>query len=209
MPSSILGSFTFGYQLLWNQLRQLTGVQLFVEPVPGDGHVAVDATHLLHALRDAWSEQAPTMIVSAGSPGLLADLLAHTPADGPWIEVDEHLLAQDPALAAQVHQAHQRGLSLVWRGDAGERPGPALRACFEKCMITFTPDEALTGLRVSLHKHNSAGTVPAQSQHALATLKSPVDKGQIYESVASRPPTHHSLDEPAAWRVPRSGIVQR
>jgi hypothetical protein len=201
MPSSVLGSLSFGYQLFWNQLRQLNGVQLFVEPVPGDGHAAVDAPHLLHALRDAWSEQAPTMILSAGSPGLLADLLAHTPADGPWIEVDEHLLAQDPTLAPRVHQAHQRGLSLVWRGDAGERPGPALRACFAKNMITLTPDEALTGLRVSLHKHNSAGTVPQQTQHALARLKSPVDKGQIYESVASRALIEHCLDEESAWGV--------
>ena len=68
-------------------------------------------------------------------------------------------------------------------------------------MITFSADEALTGLRVSLHKHNSAGAMSASARHALATLKSPVEKDQIYEAVASKALIEHCLDEQSAWGV--------
>ena len=205
MAQSVLGSLTLGYQLLWNQLRQLAGVQLFVEADTGDGPVAVDAHHLLEAVRDAWSEQSPTLLLSVSSPALLADLLTHAPTDAPWIEIDERLLVQDPTLAQRVHQAHQRGLSLVWRGDSGERPSAALRTCFVKSMITLSADEALTGLRVSLQKHNnhdnSASAMSASARHALAALKSPVEKDQIYEAVASKALIEHCLDEQSAWGV--------
>ncbi len=201
MAPSVLGSLTLGYQLLWNQLRQLAGVQLFIEADTGGSAATVDARHLLDALRDAWSEQSPPLLLSVNSPTLLADLLAHAPVDAPWIEVDERLLVQDPALAQRVHQAHQRGLALVWRGDCGGRPSAALRACFVKSMITLSADEALTGLRVSLHQHNSAGGVSASTKHALAALRSPVEKDQIYEAVASKALIEHCLDEQSAWGV--------
>ncbi len=201
MAPSVLGSINLGYQLLWNQLRQLAGVQLFIGPVVGNGAVALDARHLLDALRDAWSEQSPTLLLSVSSPALLADLLDHAPIDSPWIEIDERLLAQEPALAQHVHQAHQRGLTLVWRGDSSERPSAALRACFGKSMITLSADEALTGLRVSLHQHNSAGGLAASTKHALAALRSPVEKDQIYEAVASKALIEHCLDEQSAWGV--------
>ena len=53
MGSTVLDSVSLGYQLIWNQLRQLSGVQLFV----GVQHAArIDAVHLLNALDEVWSE---------------------------------------------------------------------------------------------------------------------------------------------------------
>jgi EAL and modified HD-GYP domain-containing signal transduction protein len=149
MTHSVLGSVSLGYQLVWNPLRQLQAVELFV----GDEASGLDATQFLNALNEAWSEQAPKLLLSVQASELLAGLLAHAPAQHTWIEVSEQHL-RDPALAQRVHQAHQRGVNLIWRGEPGMRPSAALAPCFARQIVTLTPDEALTGLRVSLRKHN-------------------------------------------------------
>lgn len=191
MAHTVLGSVSLGYQLLWNPLRQLSGVQLFIGT---DDTAAVDAPHLLSALGEAWSEQAPVLLLCVQSPRLLGDLLDHAPKGGPWLEVHESQL-RDPAMAQRVHQAHQRGLKLIWRGEPGARPNAALAPCFLRTMVSLTPQEALAGLRVSLRKHNGADDVPSSRVH------SPVLADQIYEAVASRVLTEHCLDEQGAWGV--------
>ncbi|MDO8448976.1 MAG: HDOD domain-containing protein [Rhodoferax sp.] len=191
MAKTVLGSVSLGYQLLWNQLRQLGGVQLFVG---ADDTAPVDAPHLLSALDESWSGQAPTLLLSVQSPRLLADMLDHGTADSPWIEVHESLL-RDPAMAQRAHRAHQRGMKLIWRGEPGQRPSAALASCFLRNMVALTAEEALAGLRVSLRKHN--GTDASQS----SKVTSPVLAGQIYEAVASRVLTEHCLDEQKAWGV--------
>ncbi|MDO9166466.1 MAG: HDOD domain-containing protein [Rhodoferax sp.] len=191
MAKTVLGSISLGYQLLWNQLRQLGGVQLFVG---ADDTAPVDAPHLLSALDELWSGQAPTLLLSVQPPRLLADMLHHGTADSPWIEVQESLL-RDPAMAQRAHRAHQRGMKLVWRGEPGQRPSAALAPCFLRNMVTLTAEEALAGLRVSLRKHN--GTDASQS----SKVTSPVLAGQIYDAVASRVLTEHCLDEQKAWGV--------
>jgi EAL and modified HD-GYP domain-containing signal transduction protein len=191
MAPTVLGSVSLGYQLLWNPLRQLSGVHLFVGI---DDLCPVDALHLLAAITDQWSEQAPTLLLAVQSQRLLSDLLDHAPLDSPWLEVNNNHL-RDPAMAQRVHQAHQRGLQLVWRGEPGARPSAALTPCFARAMLTLSPEEALAGLRVSLRKHNgndSAGT---------SRVTSPVRAGHIYESVASRVLIEHCLDEQNAWGV--------
>ena len=45
MTHSVLGSVSLGYQLVWNPLRQLQAVELFV----GDEASGLDATQLLNA----------------------------------------------------------------------------------------------------------------------------------------------------------------
>jgi EAL and modified HD-GYP domain-containing signal transduction protein len=196
MAQSVLGSLTLGYQLLWNQLRQLAGVQLFIDADESDQTLPIDARHLLEVLRESWSEQAPQLILSTRSSRLLSDLLEHTPVGSLWIEVHEALL-DDPTLAQSVHQAHQRGLALVWRGEDGQRPGAAMKICFAKHMITLSAEEALAGLRVSLHQHSGSDA----GQNVSPGLQSPVEKGHIYEAVASRALIEHCLDEQAAWGV--------
>ncbi len=191
MAQTVLGSVSLGYQLLWNQLRQLCGVQLFID-ANSTGHV--DALHLLGTLKELWPEQAPRLLLSLQSAELLGDVLEHAPVDSPWIEVNERWLA-DPTMAQRVHLAQQRGLKLVWRGEPGQRPSAALARCFDKTMVTLTPEEALAGLRVSLKKHNgTAATLKSP-------IKSPVVPEQIYEAVASRVLAEHCLDQQGAWGV--------
>ena len=191
MAHTVLGSVSLGYQLVWNTLRQLRGVHLFIgthERTPVDGR------QLLSALQAQWSAQAPTLLLSVQSPQLLSDLLDHAPLDCPWLEVNNRYL-RDPAIAQRVHQAHQRGLPLVWRGDPGTRPSAALAPCFARTMVTLSAEEALAGLRVSLRKHN--GIDPARPSR----VTSPVRAGHIYESVPSRVLIEHCLDEQDVWGV--------
>jgi hypothetical protein len=133
-------------------------------------------------------------LLSVQSPRLLGELLDHAPANSPWIEVNEMQL-RDPDMARRVHQAHQRGMTLIWRGEPGQRPRDALAPCFLRNMVTLTADEALAGLRVSLRRHNGADTTRA------SRVSSPVLANHIYEAVASAVLTEHCLDEQGAWAV--------
>ena len=192
MPASILDQVTLGYQLVWNRLRQNTAVQLFVGTQPG---ADIDAPHLLSAITSCWSAQAPGLLLCPQSSQLLCALLDQAPVDSARIEVNQAWL-QDPTIAQRVHHAHQRGLPLVWRGEPGQRPNVALKPCFERTIVNLNADEALTSLRVSLHKHHHAN----QEAPAYA-LRSPVLAGQIYECVASRVLVEHCLDQQGAWGV--------
>lgn len=191
MAHTVLGSVSLGYQLVWNALRQIGGVHLFVGT---DDLTPVDGRHFLHALSEHWSDQAPTLVLSIQSLRLLNDLLEHAPLDCPWLEVNERHL-RDPAMAQRVHQAHQRGLPLIWRGEPGTRPSAALAPCFARTMVTLSPEEALAGLRVSLRKHNGTDSMRP------SRVTSPVRAGHIYESVASRVLIEHCLDEQGVWGV--------
>jgi hypothetical protein len=189
MAHTVLGQVALCYQALWSQLRQVRGVQLFIGV---DDAAPVDARQLLSALEATWSAQAPALLLSIQSDQLLADVLDHAPVGSPLIEVHEAQLS-DPRLAQRVHQAHQRGLQLVWRGAPGGRPSVPVAPCFVRTMLTLTADEALAGLRVSLRKHNESAR-PAR-------VSSPVLPDQIYEAVASWVLTEHCLDEQGAWAV--------
>jgi len=191
MTRTPLGSISLCYQLQWNQLRQISGVDLVIE---ADTVHPPDALHLMRAVQELWSQQAPVLTLSIKSLQLLIDVLQHGPVDGPWIAVPDQLLG-DPFLLRLVHEAHLRGMQLVWRGAPGTRPAADLAACFIKQVISLNADEALRAVRVSLHKHSggarAAGTGPV----------SPVLAGQIYEGVASRVLAEHCLDEQAALAI--------
>lgn len=191
MTHTVLGNVSLGYQLLWSQLRALRGVQLFVGI---DDTRNVDSDHFLSALDELWSAQAPTLLLSIQSTRLLGDMLDKAPPTSPWIEVHDTQL-HDPAMAGRVHQAHQRGLKLIWRGEPGTRPSAALAPCFLRTIVSLTAEEALAGLRVSLRKHHGADAIPANR------VTSPVLPNQIYESVASTALTEHCLDQQGAWAV--------
>jgi hypothetical protein len=189
MVPTALGSVSLGYKLLWNRQRQICGVQLFVGT---HDKTPTDVPHLLSAIGEFWSEQAPTLLLSAQSPHLLTDLLDHAPAKGPWIEVHESHL-QDPALCERVHQAHRRGLQLIWRGEPGARPSADMAPAFLRAVMPLTAGEALAGLQLSLRKHNGANT------QTTSPLSSPVLADQIYEDLTSWVLAEHCLDEQAAW----------
>lgn len=189
MAQTVLGNISLGYQLLWNQLRQPAAVQLFIN---ANAEIPVDAGHLLAALRELWPESAPPLLLAIQSPPLLQDALEHGAPTDPWLLVPE-LWLEHAELAQRVHQAHQRGLPLVWHGEPGQRPGPALGGSFHKRIIHLTAEEALQSLRAALHKQRELeGDAP---------LKSPVVAGQIYTGVTSRALAEHCLDQQGAWAL--------
>lgn len=191
MSTAALGQVTLGYQLIWNALRQVAGVQLLVSANEGQ---RVNAHQVLEAMSQAWPAQAPQLLLSPDSCELLGEFLAHASITGPWIEVnDTHL--HDLRVIERVVQAHQRGVPLVWKGEPGSWSGTALASCFARPIVTLTPEEALTALRASRRRHN--GEPIGSARH----LNSPVVPGYLYESVASRALLEHCLDEQEVWGV--------
>lgn len=190
MAAGVLQTVTLGYQLLWNAQRQLAGVELTVDARPGS---TLNTAHLLTALGELWGPQAPALWLRTPSPGVLADLLGLTPPALARVEVQADMLG-DPALTQRVQRARQRGLPLVWRGESGQHPMPALAACFGQSMVSLTTDDALMALRVSRQLHGS-NKLPAL-RHA-----SPVRVGEIYDGIASRALAAHCLDEQGAAAV--------
>ena len=189
MVHTVLGDVSLGYQFLWNPLRQLGGIHLFVG-TEEDTHV--DAPHLLKSLSVLWSELAPLLILSIQSHALLRDLLDLPLPQNIWLDIGQAHLA-DPVIVQLVHQARHHGAMMVWRGNPGDRVSTALAPCFKRQMISLTAAEALMSLRVSLRRHNN--DEPTQPDRPT----SPVIADQIYESVASHLLAEHCLDEQGAW----------
>lgn len=191
MSTTALGQVTLGYQLIWNALRQVKGVQLFIA---ANDAQPVDTPMLLQDLAQVWPNEAPQLLLAPTSTELLGELLTHASSKGPWIEVhDTHL--HHPRVIERVFKAHQRGVKLVWRGEPGSWRNTALAACFARPIVTLTPEEALTALRASLRRHN--GESSGSTRH----LTSPVVPGYLYECVASRALLEHCLDEQEVWGV--------
>ncbi len=191
MGTNALAQVALEYQLLWNRQRTLAGVALTLHPV---AQQTVDVPQWLSAMKANWSDGAAQLLLGTLSPELLTDLLTHATATGPWLQVRESLLRSPGVLQAVVH-AHQRGVTLIWRGDAGQRPSPGLAPYFERCQLTLTAQEALRSLRASPRAH--AGQDLAQNR--LAT--SPVEPNHIYDELASRALVEHALDEQQVWAV--------
>ena len=186
MSPSVLGHLTMGYQLVWNRLRQIVAVQLFID---SPGEAPVDAEHLLRTLAQAWSLQSPRLILSVQSPVLLADLLLHANSTSPWIAVPGALMS-DPAIAQRVHGARHRQVPMLWRGAHAERESLDTAAEFLRGMVSLTPGEVLQGARAALHPDRAA-----------QAADSPILPDQIYEGVPNRLLAGHCLDQRGAWGV--------
>lgn len=191
MAHSVLGSVALGYELIWNQKRRCSGVRLFVE---ADSHSSVDAQHLVAAITELWPESAPTLLLHVLSPTLLSGLLDHAPTQGVWLEIQDQWLS-DALLAGRMRKARARGLPLVWHGEPGQAPDPAVADLFHKALRTLTPHEALAALRVSLRQHQDGGAGAAQPGH------SPIVAGSLYEGLASQALLEHALDRQGAWGI--------
>ena len=183
MSASVLGQLTLGYQWVWNRQRKLAAVQLFIDSQAG---ASVDAAHLMALLAQTWSPKSPQLILTVPDPVLLADLLAHAAADGPWIAVQDKLV-EDALVAPQLPGARQRGLQLLWRGESGRSVSAETAACFARGMVTLSAGDALLGLHAALQAHGANN--------------SPILADQIYESVVSRALVEHCLDQQSAWGV--------
>ena len=67
MTKSVLGTIVLGYRPMWNRLRELAGVQLFIEVDPVH---PVDARHLLRTLEEI---RANILAVEKKSMGFLKE----------------------------------------------------------------------------------------------------------------------------------------
>lgn len=161
---SVLGSLVLGFRPLWGRARTLCGIELRVQEATAG--VAVDAPHLLRTLQELWEAHSPALLLAPQTAQLLTALLDHAPRGAPEIVVPAAWLGNG-ALAQSVQGAHRRGLPLVWRGDAGMPPPPALADCFASGLLTLSPQEAVRALQAG------AGALPALA-------------GQRVEGIASR-----------------------
>ncbi len=184
MVQSVLGSLILGYRPLWNRARKLAGIQLYAH---NEATAVVDAGHLLRTLQELWSASSPPLLISAQTRQLLCDLLENAPRGAPWIEVRGDWLS-DSAIYSRVKAAHQRGLRLVWRGDANKLPEPEIARCFDNSLLTLRPEDAVAALQTAPARPGA----PAAPARAAA---SPVLAGQMYENVASRALMEHCLDQ--------------
>lgn len=184
MVQSVLGSLILGYRPLWNRARKLAGIQLYAH---NEATTVVDAGHLLRTLQELWSASSPPLLISAQTRQLLCDLLENAPRGAPWIEVRGDWLS-DSAIYSRVKAAHQRGLRLVWRGDANKLPEPEIARCFDNSLLTLRPEDAVAALQAAPARPGA----PAAPARAAA---SPVLAGQMYENVASRALMEHCLDQ--------------
>ena len=182
MSQSVVGSITLGYRPFWNKMRELAGVQLFVEAAEGG---AIDAVHLVAVLQELSSMATPQLLLSMHNKRLLSDMLAHAPAGDYWIEVRNEWLSE-PDIAQRVPLAQARGLKLVWRGPLEAWPTAPLRACFFLRLLNMAAPTVLTAL---------------QAGSGQAGVRSPVEPGQLYEGVASRALADHCLDQANALAI--------
>jgi EAL and modified HD-GYP domain-containing signal transduction protein len=184
MSASVLGNITLGYEPLWDARRRRIGVRLRVTPHRSS---AVDANHLVVALSDLFGKSKQTVLLSVDSNALLNDLLDHASDAQLWIEVNQAALS-DALLAGRVRKAHQRGLSTVWHGEAGQIPTGEVQAWFRTSLRSLSPEQALDALRVSLRQHQDGGLGSG------SPLQSPVEDGQLYMGLASQALVEHALD---------------
>ena len=187
MAPSSFGQLILGYQLIWNKSRQPVAMQLFMAPLEGE---LVDAPHFLRAVEQTWTGLSPTLVLTPLSAGILSDLLQHCQPDGPWLSVEQDLLA-DADMVDLLRQAHRRGVQLLWRGAAGQRPDSTIAPCFARTIISLTPGEALAGAHVAL----------TRGEAGVPTNNNPVLPGHIVEAVPGRLMAGHCLDRSSAWGV--------
>lgn len=193
MAPSTLGQLILGYQLVWNRLRQVAAVQLYLAP---HGNEAVEGAHFLRLLEQTWSEQCPTLLLTPLAAALATDLLDHAARGGPQLVVLHELLRADGVVDA-VQRAHARGVPMVWRGAPGQRPDAAMAGYFVRTMQALTAAQTILGAHAALRQAQSAGTAAADASIGA----SPIPTEQIIEAVPSRLIADYCLDQQLAWGV--------
>ena len=184
MPQTLLGSLALAYQPLWSKTRDLAGVRLHMLDVPGG---VVDAPHLLQVLRNFWPHRNGSLILSPGSPGLLAALLEKGQGYSPCLEI-QHDWLDDADIARLVQSAHARGMHLVWRGPNSHMPAPEFAPCFRRQLLSMDEQDTLQALR-------TARFLRSPEALAVAPPATPVQAGHLYEGIASRALADHCLDD--------------
>ncbi|NIC43656.1 HDOD domain-containing protein [Aquabacterium sp. A08] len=182
MSLNLLEHVAFAYQPIWGASRQLTGVRLRVRALAPD---SVDAVHLLELLANAWSDQAPFLLVSFVEQSLLRQALVVSPHDNLWLEIPDFGDTPPPGLPEAVARAHRMGHRLVQDAPlARARPLPATGPGVHRYLLHLWPEQVV------------------QAQQALAQAgRSPLLSGQLYRDLGQRTLAVHALDQRQAWGV--------
>lgn len=182
MSLNLLEHVVFAYQPIWGASRQLVGVRLRVRALDPD---SVDAAHLLELLSNAWSEQAPFLLVSFVEHSLLRQALVVTPHDGLWLEIPDFGDAVPPGLPEALARAQRMGHRLVQEAPlARARPTPAIGPGVHRYLLHLWPEQAEQALHAM--EHNG---------------RSPLMSGQLYRDLGQRRLVAHALDACQAWGV--------
>ncbi|WP_101047101.1 HDOD domain-containing protein [Macromonas nakdongensis] len=182
MSLNLLEHVAFAYQPVWGASRQLIGVRLRVRALAPD---SVDAAHLLELLANAWSGQAPFLLVSFVEQSLLRQALVVTPHDHLWLEIPDFGDTPPPGLPEALARAQRMGHRLVQDAPlARARPTPATGPGAHRHLLHLWPEQVTQALQ-------------AAEQHG----RSPLLTGQLYRDLNQRRLAVHALDERQAWGV--------
>ena len=195
MSLVLLGSVSLGLQYIWGPSRRLRGLRIDIHP---ESAAPLDAKNLLQVLEDSFRGPMPILILSSRHFSVTKRLLATVADERIWIELPPRALETDLELLELAQQAKLRGASLVWSGEATQRPDPDYALLYARLILDLQPE----CLRMSLRAGNAEPPV-------IPTI--PIHTGQIYRGVESRELLNHCLDVRKIWGLmgwSGKGLVQ-
>ena len=177
MSLVLLGSVSLGLQYIWGPSRRLRGLRIDIHP---ESATPLDAKNLLQVLQDSFRGPMPILILSSRHFSVIKRLLVTVADEKIWIELPPRALETDLELLELAQQAKLRGTTLVWSGEATQRPDPDYALLYTRQILDLQPE----CLRMSLRAGNAEPpAIPAIVIHA----------GQIYRGVESRELLNHCL----------------
>lgn len=195
MSLALLGSVSLALQYIWGPSRRLRGLRIDIHP---ESATPLDAKNLLQVLEDSFRGPMPILILSSRHFSVTKRLLATVADERIWIELPPRALETDLELLELAQQAKLRGASLVWSGEATQRPDPDYALLYARQILDLQPE----CLRMSLRAGNAEPPV-------IPTI--PIHTGQIYRGVESRELLNHCLDVRKIWGLmgwSGKGLVQ-
>ena len=195
MSFALLGSVSLGLQYIWGPSRHLRALRLDVHP---ESSTPLDAKHLLQLVQESFRGPMPVLILSSRNFSVIKRLLATVTDEKLWIELPPRALETDLELLDLAQQAKQRGVSLVWSGEATQRPDPDYALLYSRQILDLHPE----CLRMSLRAGNAE---PPE----IPTI--PIHAGQIYRGVESKALLNECFDARKIWGHmgwPGKGLVR-
>ena len=195
MSLALLGSVSLALQYIWGPSRRLRGLRIDIHP---ESATPFDAKNFLQILQESFRGPMPVLILSSRHFSVIKRLLATVADEKIWIELPPRALETDLELLELAQQAKLRGTSLVWSGEATQRPDPDYALLYARQILDLQPE----CLRMSLRAGNAE---PPE----IPTI--PIHAGQIYRGVESKALLNHCLDAQKVWGLmgwSGKGLVQ-
>jgi EAL and modified HD-GYP domain-containing signal transduction protein len=195
MSFALLGSVSLGLQYIWGPARLLRGLRIDLHP---ESTTPLDAKHLLQVLQESFRGPMPALILSSRDFSVVKSLLATVQDEKVWIELPPRALETDLELLELAQKAKQRGASLVWSGEATQRPDPDYALLYARQILDLHPECVRMGLR-------------AGNAEPPAIPSIPVHAGQIYRGIENPELLAHCLGAKKVWGIlgwSGKGVVQ-